>query len=245
MMRDLVTCFNLTIFSFLAICPFVAQSQTNDWGCRFEAMDLEGWTVQVEKLLLEDGEYSESGARAIRVLADKLREISVLLPEERLMRMRQMKIVLEWHNKDLSSMQYHPSKGWLKDNGHPVELYQAVHIPRANALLGRLPIQHQPMVILHELSHAWHDQVLDFNHPEIMQVWQHFRKLEKYESCLHISGRNRRHYGLTNQKEFFAEMTEAYFGVNDFFPFVRSELQSELPEVYELMEEIWGEQPYP
>ena len=30
-----------------------------------------------------------------------------------------------------------------------------------------------------------------------------------------------RHYALTNHKEFFAEMSEAYFGMNDFFPFNR------------------------
>ena len=34
-----------------------------------------------------------------------------------------------------------------------------------------------------------------------------------------------RHYGLTNPMEFLAEMTEAYFGVNDFFSFNRAELR--------------------
>jgi hypothetical protein len=38
--------------------------------------------------------------------------------------------------------------------------------------------------------------------------------------------------------EFFAEMTEAYFGVNDFFPFNRAELKEAEPEIYRLMVEI-------
>ncbi len=37
----------------------------------------------------------------------------------------------------------------------------------------------------------------------------------------------REHYGLTNAKEFFAEMTETYFGSNDFYPFVAGELKKD------------------
>ena len=49
-----------------------------------------------------------------------------------------------------------------------------------------------------------------------------------------------RHYALTDQKEFFAEMTEAYFGMNDFFPFNRAELMTEEPEIFELLRKVWG-----
>ena len=38
----------------------------------------------------------------------------------------------------------------------------------------------------------------------------------------------------------FAEMTEAYFGVNDFVPFVHGHLKHGEPEVFKLMREIWG-----
>jgi hypothetical protein len=40
--------------------------------------------------------------------------------------------------------------------------------------------------------------------------------------------------------EFFAEMTEAYFGQNNFFPFNRAELKTEEPEIYTLLADIWG-----
>jgi hypothetical protein len=48
-----------------------------------------------------------------------------------------------------------------------------------------------------------------------------------------------RHYALTNHKEFFAEMTESYFGVNDFFPFNRAELRESEPEIYALLRDVW------
>jgi hypothetical protein len=49
-----------------------------------------------------------------------------------------------------------------------------------------------------------------------------------------------KHYGLSNHKEYFAESTEAYFGVNDFYPFVRAELNEHDPAMYALLEKIWG-----
>ena len=54
------------------------------------------------------------------------------------------------------------------------------------------------------------------------------------------TGRKVRHYGLNNQMEYFAEATEAYFGVNDFYPFVRAELKAIDPEGFSLMEAVWG-----
>jgi hypothetical protein len=45
---------------------------------------------------------------------------------------------------------------------------------------------------------------------------------------------------MTNHKEYFSETTEAYFGTNDIFPFVRAELKKHDPAMYALLEEVWG-----
>jgi hypothetical protein len=85
--------------------------------------------------------------------------------------------------------------------------------------------------------------VLGFEEPRIKAAWKRFVDSGKYNSVLHISGRMRPHYGLVDQKEFFAEMSEAYFGMNDFFPFNAGELQREEPELFKLLVEIWGPLP--
>jgi tRNA U38,U39,U40 pseudouridine synthase TruA len=95
-------------------------------------------------------------------------------------------------------------------------------------------------VMLHELAHAYHDQVLGFDHPGVMKRYEAAKEAGLYDRVLHIDSQERKHYALTNHKEFFAEMTEAYFGTNDFYPFVRSELKRHDPETYRLLEEIWG-----
>ena len=42
-----------------------------------------------------------------------------------------------------------------------------------------------------------------------------------------------------NAKEYFAEASEAYFGTNDFYPFVRAELKKHDPEMFRLLEKLW------
>ncbi|MEE8389889.1 MAG: hypothetical protein V3S14_03710, partial [Anaerolineae bacterium] len=45
-------------------------------------------------------------------------------------------------------------------------------------------------------------------------------------------------YALKNDKEYFAESSEAYFGTNDFFPFVRAELRRHDPEMCALLKKV-------
>ena len=93
---------------------------------------------------------------------------------------------------------------------------------------------------MHELAHAYHDQVLGFNQAEIIAAFEQAKKTQIYESVLAHDHRKVKHYALTNHKEYFAESTESYLGVNDFYPFVRAELKEHDPRMFALQEKIWG-----
>ena len=95
-------------------------------------------------------------------------------------------------------------------------------------------------MILHELAHAYHDQVLSFDNKDIIGAYEAMRRAGIYEQVMLYTGRTVRHYGLNNHKEYFAESTEAYLGVNDFYPFVRAELEKHDPRMYRVMQKIWG-----
>ena len=200
---------------------------------------IEGWTVHIDPQLLE-GEYSEEGAGALKMLANHLQRIAILLPEEQLTRMQKLEIWIEHHHPTLGAMQYHPNPGWLKSHGHDPRLAKKVHITRAGALLDRGQLVKHPMVVLHELAHAYHDQVLGFDHPDIMAAYRQAKESGKYEKVLLYTGKKVRHYGMNDQKEYFSEGTEAYFGRNDFYPFVRAELAEFDPEFHDLLKKIWG-----
>jgi len=210
-------------------------------GVRFDPViqQIEGWTVHVDPQLLE-GEHSEEGARALQMLANHLQRITILLPEDRLAKMKKVEIWIEHHHPTLGAMQYHPNIGWLKSHGHDPRLAKKVHITRAKNLLSRHQMIKHPAVVLHELAHAYHDQYLGFDDPRIIKAYKKAKESGTYEKTLLYTGKRVRHYALKDHKEYFAEGTEAYFYRNDFYPFVRAELKEHDPTLHDLLVEIWG-----
>ena len=201
---------------------------------------LEGFRILVDDNLLPGGESEDLGREALEFLRGKLVDIRIVVPADRLARLRDVSIVLDKSCGELRAMQYHPSADWLADHGYPRSLARCVHLPNAGNLATSRNVNEQPWVILHELAHAYHDQVLGFAEPRILASWQAFKASGTAENALLFDGSRTRHYGLTDHKEFFAEMTEAYFGMNDFAPFNRAELKTGFPELHALLEEIWG-----
>ncbi len=203
------------------------------------ARKIEGWTVRVDDRLLQPPN-EQLGQQAIKALEAKLSDINVVVAPDKLEKLHAITIVLDLSHGKLTAMQYHPDVDWLQENGYDRKLHRCVHIPVAAELLEPRQINVQPWCVLHELAHAYHDQVLGFDEARIRDAYQRYKKSGHGDSVLLITGERVRHYALTDYKEFFAEMTEAYFGTNDFFPFNRAELMTAEPEIYRLLETIWG-----
>jgi hypothetical protein len=199
---------------------------------------IEGWTIRVEKKLLDqDPDLAE---QALSLIELQLRDLAWVLPPKRVEELRRVQIVLDLDRPGIRGLQYHPDLNWLKNGGHSLDLHKVVHIPQARSYVDLKKSNVQPWVMLHELAHAWHDQIITFKDPEVLAAFQSAVESKKYEKVLHMNGRIRRHYSLTDHKEYFAEGTEAFVGTNDFFPFVRPELKQHDPELYSLLEKIWG-----
>ncbi|MEY4789576.1 MAG: hypothetical protein RLZ61_1794 [Planctomycetota bacterium] len=200
---------------------------------------VEGWTVRIDDRLLKP-ENKEKLDRAIRFLEAKLVDIKIVVPEDKVKKLQTVNIVLDQTHGKLSSMQYHPGAGWLTSNGYSADLVKCVHLPRIDDLVTKRNTNEQPWVILHELAHAYHDQFLGFDEPRIKDAYENYKKSGKGDMTLLYNGKRVKHYALTNQMEFFAEMTEAYFGSNDFFPFNRAELKESEPQIYEVLNNTWN-----
>ena len=208
---------------------------------RFDPLErnIEGWTVSIEPDLLE-GKYREEGERSLTMLANHLQRISILVPEPALGKLKEVGIWIEHSHPRLRPMQYHPSKQWLIDNNHDPRLARKVHVTQASELYSREQMLKHPAVILHELAHAYHDQVLSFEQPDVIKAFAAAQERGNYENVLLHTGQRVRHYGLSNHKEYFAEGSEAFFYRNDFYPFVRAELTEHDPELEEVLAKLWG-----
>ena len=200
---------------------------------------IEGWKVRIDDRLLQP-EHKDLGTRILKSLENRLSDIKAVVRPFRLAQLQGFTIVLDMTHGKMVPMQYHPEAEWLEENGYAADLARCVHIPVADRLLEARQINVQPWCVLHELAHAYHDQVLGFDEARIRDAYTKFKASGHGDAALLITGERVRHYGLTDHKEFFAEMTEAYFGTNDFFPFNRGELMTAEPEIYELMKTLWG-----
>lgn len=206
------------------------------------AKSIEGWTVKVNpELLLESNQKLLRSSLA--ALTNHLQRIKFILSDEKVAELQRLPIWLGLDNQRLVNLQYHPSSVWLERNGHDPALAKHVHIPVAKQLIDRRQWAKHPCVILHELAHAYHDQVLGFDDAEIIAAFEEAKKSGIYDQVLAHDHRTVRHYALSNHKEYFAESTEAFLGVNDFYPFVRAELKQHDPRMYFLLVKIWGEVP--
>ena len=227
------------LFPAASNCP---AAEKTSLPTAYTMRDIEGWTVRVDDRLLS-GESKAVGERALKLLGARLVAIAVVVPETSLIKLRAITIELDLNYGDLRVMQYHPDAGWLKEHGYSEKLAKCVHIPDVQGFLSPAENLRMPWVVLHELAHGFHDQTIGFDEPRVTAAWKKFRNSGKYESVLTTSGQMREHYGLTDQKEFFAEMTECYFGSNDFYPFVTGELKRDEPEIFALLADIWGPLP--
>jgi hypothetical protein len=135
-------------------------------------------------------------------------------------------------------MAYHPNPRWLEEHGYPTELAGCVEVANAKNFLSWT--LDQPWMLLHELAHGYHHQFLGYGNQKVRAAFEAARKGGGYEEVLHINGSRQRHYALTNVQEYFAEASEAYFGTNDFFPFVRSELRHHDPVGFAMLETVYG-----
>jgi hypothetical protein len=202
---------------------------------QYETRTLEGWTVQVNRILLR--QQADLGAQALRLLEVKLYEITRVVPTGPLAELRKVPVWLGVDDGPNDRAQYHPSRERLESHGFNPEKAGAVEIGNARAFLKTE--RDQPSLVLHEMAHAYHHRVLTFQHPKILEAWREATKGGAYDSVLRISGLRERHYALTDAQEYFAEGTEAFLGTNDFYPFVRAELKIHDPRLFHLLEEIW------
>lgn len=202
----------------------------------YEKRTIEGWPVLVNKGLLAKEELSKE---VLTHLAQQLYQIKRQVPKGAVEKIQKVTIWVEENEPHHPCMAYHPDSGWLRDHDMNPEKARCVEVANARNFL--IWTHEQPWMVLHELAHAYHHQFVDggFENRELKGALKAAKEKKLYEKVLHYDGKDVRAYALTDPMEYFAEATEAYFGSNDFYPFVNAELRKHDPTAHELIGKLW------
>lgn len=208
----------------------------------YDAREVAGFRVLVHRDLLAD--TSVDGRRTLAALTWDLELAARLLPEGAVAILQRTTPI--WITPDLPSsggweargLCHHPSREWLVGAGYGPDRAGAVEVcDIAEYLLWRAE---QPLCILHELAHALQHQLGD--PAEIRAAFDLAVQSGVYERVPFVmipEGQTRRAYALNNHIEYFAEISEAYFGRNDYFPFTRDDLARVDPSGLAIVERVW------
>jgi hypothetical protein len=198
----------------------------------YEQASIEGWDVLTSPLL----QGSPTIAQGMRAkLAVGLRAIAADVPAPALAKLRKVKVWLELEDSRDPGGVYHPSRVWLIENGMNPDKEKSVQFAQSFVEWS----DHQPMLVLHELAHAYHDQVLTFQYAPIVEAFERAAQSGDYERVERYDKSIVRAYAMKNEREFFAELSEAYFGLNDFFPFNQHDLVKFDPLSAQMVREAW------
>lgn len=206
------------------------------------SFEVRGWTVHLHDQLWRDEPVATR--RALELLDGQLHRVVEVVPKKALGHLRDVPL---WINPEYEgiagSAEYHAEAGWLRKNGRNPEMGKAVEITNVK----KFPFENRrmPFLLLHELAHAYHNQVVadGYRDADLKAAYERARDSGSYDSVARFNGNKTvkdKAYGMSNPMEYFAESTEAYFGKNDFFPFNRAELKKHDPLVHDLVARLWG-----
>ena len=208
----------------------------------YERRDIAGFRVLVHRSLLEPG--SVDGPRVLAALTWDLELLADRSPRAAVEMLRRTTPI--WVTPDLPSsggwaargLCHHPSREWLVNAGYGADRAGAVEVCDVGEYL--LWRAEQPLCILHEMAHALQHELGD--PAEIRQAFEAARDAGTYQSVPFVltPGAGRRAYAMNNHIEYFAEISEAWFGRNDYFPFTRDDLIRADPRGAALVERIWS-----
>ena len=212
----------------------------------YEKTQVMGWDLYIEKSISKDKALN---AVILKEVREGIERFVKIVPPDAIKFLQTIPIwasnepTYPMRKNERGVIPFHRDKTWLRDHNLNPHMAPGVHIinPRA-ALLDHKIFEWGPMTMLHELAHAYHNVKLGLSNPDIRSAYGSAMARGLYLKVPDRKFKNRKvkAYAASNKEEYFAEVTEAYFGKNDWFPHNRKELKEYDPKAYLMVEKVWG-----
>lgn len=207
---------------------------------KYQKKAIANFTVLIHPDVLQQ---KKQAAEFMTFFENQLKALNKSLPKDKSELLHKVQIWIELEDRKHKEIAFHPSALWLKRNGFNPDKAGGVEIPNAQNYL-QWSRTNRVSGIVHEMSHAFHLLHLGDKNERILAAYGQAKERKLYDKVSFVQdGRiqkgTRPAYAITNDKEYFAEISEAYWGRNDFFPFTRDQLKSHDPVGFELVKDMW------
>ena len=163
------------------------------------------------------------------------------LPSEAWTEVQKTPIWIEWTTTHNESISYHPSVEWLKEHGLNPDKAQSVEVGNCVRFLEWCR-EDQPFFMLQQLAFAWHNRVVGEKDDPIKAAYANAKARGLYQVIRWSNGNEEKRpaHAMIDERAYFAELSKAYFGINNYFPFKRVDLKTYDPVGYAAIEKMWG-----
>lgn len=209
-----------------------------------EYVRIEGqWQIFVESNMAAAD--PEKTAKATRKLQLALSEILASLPTHSHRMVQGLKFFLMWGEESpLGGLK--SGMRAVRDGGHPglptfdPAWKNAIIIYSTRNFLGLDKVWTNGALV-HEISHSWQLAHWPVDDARFMQPWRAAKSAELYRGVIDYKGNIvLTGYALTNQLEYFAELSTIYFVGGNYHPFDKAGLKKYDPAGYQMVENVWG-----
>ena len=183
-MRLLLCLLCLASISASTTAPTTQPTPTAD----YDRTEIEGFTIYINPSIAADDPQVLADVK--KLLGVRLYEMKRALPEAGLQKLQHVPIWIEDHDRGFPGMCYHPSRQWLNDHGYNPDKAGGVEIGDARHFLAWS--HEQPMMVLHEFCHAYHNLVLGYDYQPIRDAYQNAVDKKLYDNVLRINGHHKR-----------------------------------------------------
>lgn len=202
---------------------------------------IEGFTLLISKQVL-DADVSGYERKPLDVLELELKAVSRMMTPKALGVLRKLLIWVEWDERMAPDNGRDGTVVAVYYGGHQLSLIRrGMHPLKSKSVtilsMKALAAEHQPKtdsercVLLHEIAHAVHDNLLGWENPAVKAAYRQAMERKFYDKAQYVS---------TNEAEFFAELTCAYFDQLEYHPRTREHLKKLDPASFKMLDAVWG-----
>jgi dipeptidyl aminopeptidase/acylaminoacyl peptidase len=196
----------------------------------YQRTQMSGYRVFINNAVLA---HAKEAAELRVSLAEQLAAVAKNLRPDIAEATRRAAIWVEWKSwpaDNPMSFQRSSQRQFLAEHAHDPAKANAVEVSDLKGFISRWKSGRDVMV-LHELAHWYHHNVLGNDNPKLLAAYSAAKKSGHYEG---ISD-----YTISDEKEYFAVLSDAWFGCGYIYPHTRDDLRSFDPAGFELVDGVW------